>query len=1059
MLRRAIGRHRGRMIAGMLVLALHQATEVAVPITIGIFVDQAVSTGRLEPLLWCVLMMFALFAVLSNAWKTGARQVVHAIEYETHLLRLEIARRVLDPRGHQTGLRSGELLQIATSDAEKASLVLRAVSLGFAGSAALVVSSVALLLVDVPLGLGVMIGVPLLVLGIQALSPLLTRRTASQQEAVASTTALATDLVGGLRTLRGIGAQHNAAERYRRSSQDTLKATLRAASTNGLQDGVTNALSGLLLAAVAGVAGWFALDGRISIGELITVVGLAQFIAEPVGLLGYSGQVFATSRASAGRLASVLGSPWAITTGTSTSLDPAKPLLSLEGVGYKTLSSLDLSLRPGELVGVLCYDPRDADALLTVVAGRTADHTGRVLVGGTAVEELDIDLVRRSVLVEQHDTDLFEGTLRSNLLAGASNIAGVERAIGAAAATDVIDAYADGLDHPLSDRGRTLSGGQRQRLGLARALLAEPPVLVLHDPSTAVDAVTEEALGRRTRGGPWCPDTRDPGTDEQPCAAGQDASGAGPLGRRRSGRGPACRAGRHRHGVPGSGTAMSTSELLPIAGPRATWVVLWREIRRLRVLSLVAAAVVTVGSAAGLVAPWALGVLVDDVAAGADGSAVVRVVVLIGGAALLSGVLTALGVTLIARVGETVLARIREQVLDRVLHLPAPVLDKIRTGDLLSRVGDDVASVAAALTQLGPVLLAASLTIVLTAGGMFALDWRLGLAGLLSLPMYLLALRWYLPRSAPFYSKERLAMGERSEAIITSLRGSATVRAYRLEETQLERIADRSATARDLSLNVFRLFSFFSSRVNHAEFVGLTSILVAGFFLVRADLVTIGATTAAALYFHRLFNPIGALLMQFDQVQTAAAGLARLAGVLTLEPAVEPPPGPSPADASVELVGIGHSYDGPLVVDGVSLRIEPGERVALVGASGAGKTTLAAIAAGVLMPTAGTVRLGGVDIRALGEVRTQQQVALLSQEVHVFSGALLDDVRLAKASATVAEVEEALEARRRARLGACVAGRAAEPGGGERAPVDRRPGTAGRAGAIGARGPAGRSTG
>lgn len=455
---------------------------------------------------------------------------------------------------------------------------------------------------------------------------------------------------------------------------------------------------------------------------------------------------------------------------------------------------------------------------------------------------------------------------------------------------------------------------------------------------------------------------------------------------------------------------MSTSELLPISGPRATWIVLWREIRRLRALSLVAAAVVTVGSAAGLVAPWALGVLVDDVSADdAHGSAIVRVVVLIGGAALLSGLLTALGVTLIARVGETVLARIREQVLDRVLHLPAPVLERIRTGDLLSRVGDDVASVAAALTEVGPVLLGASLTVVLTAAGMFALDWRLGLAGMLALPMYLLALRWYLPRSAPFYRKERLAMGDRSEAIITSLRGSATVRAYQLEETQLERIADRSATARDLSLNVFKLFSFFSSRINHAEFVGLTSLLVAGFFLVRADAVTVGATTAAALYFHRLFNPIGALLMEFDQIQTAAAGLARLAGVLTLEPAVEPPPGPAPADASVELVGIGHSYDGPLVVDGVSLRIEPGERVALVGASGAGKTTLAAIAAGVLMPTAGTVLLGGVDIKALGETRTQQQVALLSQEVHVFSGALLEDVRLAKADATVAEVEAALE--------------------------------------------------
>ncbi|MEV6282675.1 ABC transporter ATP-binding protein [Kribbella sp. NPDC051770] len=425
--------------------------------------------------------------------------------------------------------------------------------------------------------------------------------------------------------------------------------------------------------------------------------------------------------------------------------------------------------------------------------------------------------------------------------------------------------------------------------------------------------------------------------------------------------------------------------------------------------SLVAAVVITVASAAGLVAPWALGVLVDDIASGADQSAVVRVVLLIAGGALLSGGLTAVGVTLVARVGETVLARLREKVLDRVLQLPAPVLDKVRTGDLLSRVGDDVSSVAAALTEIGPILLSASLTIVLTAAGLFALDWRLGVAGPLSVPMYLWALRWYLPRSAPFYARERAALGERSEAIITSLRGSATVRAYRLEDTQLERIRDRSAVARDLSLNVFKLFSFFSSRINHAEFVGLTAILTAGFFLVRGDLVTVGAVTAAALYFHRLFNPIGALLMEFDAVQTAAAGLARLAGVVEIPTVAEPPGGREPADATLELVDVQHSYDGPLVVDGASLKLLPGERVALVGASGAGKTTLAAVAAGVLVPTAGVVRIGGVDIRELGEARTRSYVALLSQEVHVFSGALVDDVRLARADATVEEVEAALE--------------------------------------------------
>ncbi|WP_432945928.1 ABC transporter transmembrane domain-containing protein [Kribbella sp. CA-253562] len=494
-LRRALGRHRKRLALGVFWLSLHQATEAAVPVTIGIFVDRAVSTGRLEPLVWCVLMMVGLFAVLSTAWRTGARHGVRSAEYEMHQLRLEVAQRVLDPRGHRTGMRAGELLSIATSDAEKAALVLRAVAIGIAASTALAVSSVVLLLIDVPLGVGVLVGVPLLVVGIQALSPLLTRRTSDQQESVASTTALATDLVSGLRALRGIGAQHNAAERYRRSSQATLQATLKAASTNGLQDGVTMAASGLLLAAVAGVAGWFALNGRISIGELITVVGLAQFVAEPVSTLGYVSQVLAMAKASAGRLATVLGSAPLRVTGSAVSVNPSAPLLELSAVRHKSLDGVSLTVRRGELVGVLCYDPRDADALLAVVSGRAPEHEGTVAVGGLAMEELDIDLLRRSVLVEQHDTDLFEGTLRSNLLAGSQADEGrLREVVVAAAATDVIDAHADGLDHPLTDRGRTLSGGQRQRLGLARALLAEPPVLVLHDPSTAVDAVTEEVL-------------------------------------------------------------------------------------------------------------------------------------------------------------------------------------------------------------------------------------------------------------------------------------------------------------------------------------------------------------------------------------------------------------------------------------------------------------------------------------------------------------------------------------------------------------------------------------
>ncbi len=447
------------------------------------------------------------------------------------------------------------------------------------------------------------------------------------------------------------------------------------------------------------------------------------------------------------------------------------------------------------------------------------------------------------------------------------------------------------------------------------------------------------------------------------------------------------------------------SELLPIASTRRTAAALWAEVRALPALSVVTAITAVAASAAGLVAPWVLGDLVDDIAAGADRGDVLASAAIIGAAAVLTGVLTGLSATLISRLGETVLARLRERVLDRTLHLPAKTLDKVSTGDLLSRVGDDVSVVTTAIGQTGPTLAAALLTVVLTAGGMFALDWRLGLAGLVAAPLYVLAVRWYLPRSGPFYAKERVAIGDRAQAMVSALQAAPTVRAYRLEEAHTAAINDRSRAAMDLSIGVFRLFTRLVARMNRAEFFGLAAILATGFVLVRADLVTVGATTAAALYFHRLFNPVGALIMEFDEVQAAGASLARLVGVADLYRPRQPALVREPADGTLVLTGIAHRYDGPLVLDDVSVTVPAGTRLAVVGASGAGKTTLAGIAAGLLAQERGTVTLGGAPI---GELDRARHVAMLSQEVHVFSGPLIEDLRLAKPDATEEEVWAAL---------------------------------------------------
>ncbi|MGI5121627.1 ABC transporter ATP-binding protein [Marinactinospora thermotolerans] len=461
----------------------------------------------------------------------------------------------------------------------------------------------------------------------------------------------------------------------------------------------------------------------------------------------------------------------------------------------------------------------------------------------------------------------------------------------------------------------------------------------------------------------------------------------------------------------GADASPSSHRLLPIATARATLALVLTELRAVRGMALVALLVSLAANTCALVAPWVLGLLVDAVRQGTDTTHAAWTAVVIAAAALLGGALTALAFTLLARTGETVLARLRERVVQRALRLPAPLLARLSAGDLLSRVGDDVAVVAETLREKAPMLISSLFTAVLTMGGLFALDWRLGLAGLCSLPVYAGALRWYLPRSAPMYAEERAAMGERAQALVGSLHGVETVHAYRLHRHRLELVNERSAAAMGITNRVFRLFCRFGSGMNAAECVGLAAIMTVGFFLVDADVVTVGATTTAALYFHRLFGPLGAIMTSFNDVQSAGTSLARIAGVAAIPDPGPPPVARRPADSGVEIRAVGHRYDdGPIVLEDVTLRIAPGERVALVGGSGAGKTTLASIVAGLITPARGEVLLGGVPVEEVHPDLLRRHLALVSQDTHVFAGTLADNVRLAVPGASDEQVVAALAA-------------------------------------------------
>lgn len=461
---------------------------------------------------------------------------------------------------------------------------------------------------------------------------------------------------------------------------------------------------------------------------------------------------------------------------------------------------------------------------------------------------------------------------------------------------------------------------------------------------------------------------------------------------------------------------ISTSTIppvLPVATMARSWAWVVDEVRK-RPGRSTATVLIGLAAAAAATAPiYLLGTLVDRVSAGSTGG-LAGLATAIGVLALIGGLGTGLSTFLITRLGEHAVADLREDVLAHALDLPATTVEESGRGDLLSRVSSDVAAVAKAVSQVLPDMLNAFFLGIVTLIGMASLDWRLGLAGALCIPAYAAGLRWYLPRSAPVYAQQRIALANRAQATVESIQGARTVDAYEVHSGHIEHIERASARARDMEIGVFTLFTRLVGRVNRAEFIGLTATLVVGFLLVRNGTVTVGQTTAAALMFHRLFNPIGMMMYNFDEIQAGAACLARLVGVVDMVPPGRPEPAVTttrePENADVTVRDVSFSYGtGPEVLHDVSLTIPAGTRCALVGTTGAGKTTLAAVVAGLYLPNRGQSLIGGVPVADIPEERLRHWVATVTQEVHVFSGPLIDDLRLAAPDADQELIWAALE--------------------------------------------------
>lgn len=448
------------------------------------------------------------------------------------------------------------------------------------------------------------------------------------------------------------------------------------------------------------------------------------------------------------------------------------------------------------------------------------------------------------------------------------------------------------------------------------------------------------------------------------------------------------------------------SLLLPIATGRQTYSFIRRVLVANRRATAIMVAMFLLAGGAGLVAPRVLGSIADEVAAGRD--TVVSSALFIAVAACAGALCSGAAALMLARVSEPALAELRELVLVRVLQLPGDRIERSTTGDLLSRLYDDVRTVSDGMNGVVPAITSAAVAVVFTIGGALTLDWRLGLAMLAAAPVYVLSLRWYLPRSRRRYYDQRIAQGERAEALLTGVSDAPTARAFGIGLMLQQQIDESSKRSADVSISVFRLSLEFLNRNNLAEFTGLAMILCVGFLIMGHKGTTVGAVTAAALYFLRLLGPIGSFLFAADRLQSMGAALPRLVGIASL-PAPAPPDEATVIKAGeIALVGVSHEYiEGKPVLHGINLRIPAGARIALVGASGAGKTTLGAIAAGLLQPTAGTLLIDAkpYDRSCCG---APHGIFFVAQDTYAFAGTVRDFLTLSRPNARDEEIKRAL---------------------------------------------------
>jgi ATP-binding cassette, subfamily B, bacterial len=1094
--------HRALVVMSLLAAVFSVGVQAASPLLVRTAVDDAVAgqTGALPGIaVFLVALQLVAFGTAFVRRYFGGKLALDV----QHDLRQRVFNAVsrLDG-GKQDALRTGQVVSRAISDLQLVTGILMQIPLSFGSVIFALLSFVAMLWMSPLLTLIALVVTPAVGIIIARSRKRLFPATWSAQQRAADVAQQVEETVTGVRVVKGFGQETREVSKLERTARKLFAERLRAAKLSATPTATTAALPAAGQVAVLGIGGVLALNGSITLG---TFLAFATYLATLIGparmLSGLVVQAQLT-RAGAERVYELIDAQPEVVDAPDARPLPAGPLgVELDAVrfGYTrsdpVLAGLSVTAHPGETLA-LVGTAGSGKSTISLLLPRFYDvHAGAVRVGGLDVRDVPLRQLRQAIGVVFEEAFLFSSSIRDNIAYGRPDASDEEivAAARAAEADGFIRALPDGYDTLVGERGLTLSGGQRQRLGLARALITDPRILILDDATSAIDTVTEAAIhdtlrsvtasrttlliahrrstlaladriavldeGRVVDVGTEaelmarCPLFRElvagPGDDveEKHRCEGLDCGQDGvtpalwpreerdevdalaEAARRRSG-------DVNSSGFVGGGGGLDvppTPELiegvrkLPAAvdEPRLSDVDvtapdprfrLGRLLRPVRKPLMVVIGLVAADALASIALPALYQFGVDHgVRPGVEW--MIWLAAGIGAAVIAADWLVVFAQTrLTSRVGETVLYALRVRSYAHLQRLGLDYYERELSGKIMTRMTTDVDALSTFLQTGLATAVVSALTLAGITAALLITDAGLALFALAMVPVLAVATVIFRRAASKAYNEARERVSVVNADMQENMSGLRVAQAFTREDRSAEAFASRSDDYRRSRLRAQRYVATYFPLVALMSDLATTTVLVAGANRVSAGTLSAGVLLAFLLYLQQFFSPIQQLSAVFDGYQQASVGLNRIGDLLrtpTSVPAAENAVAvPERLRGEVSFKEVEFSYTGAesKALAEFSLDVAAGETIALVGATGAGKSTAVKLVARFYDVTGGEVRIDGTDVREYELAGLRRRMGVVPQEAHLFSGTVADNVRYGRPSATDAEVEAAVRA-------------------------------------------------